>query len=109
MTNYNAHRFTAQRESSEWRSRTRSHYQNIAELLRNRAEQGLGVRSSELCREPLLYGRSPRNRVSELRKAGSDIGSKPYAEGDSDWFYWLRADTAGRNYPTQRFDVSARP
>ena len=102
MTEYNADRFATQRKSSEWRSRTRSHYHNIADLLKQRAEQGLGVRSSELYREPERYGRSPRNRISELRQHGWNIGSKPYA--DSDWFYWLRSDASGRQYPTQRFD-----
>ena len=100
----------AQRNSLEWRRRTRSHYANIAELLKQRGEQGMGIRGSELYSDVERFGRSPRNRISELRRAGWSIGGK--SSGDSDWFYWLRSDNAGRTYPTRRFDSaekSARP
>jgi len=93
--------------NSHWRIRARSHYENIRELLKQRAEQGLGVRSSELYQEPHLYGRSPRNRISELKRRGWDIAGKSY--GDSDWFYWLRSDDTGREYPTERFNEPPRP
>jgi hypothetical protein len=89
-------------QKQEWRKRARSHYENISELLRERAEQGLGVKGSELYAHPDLYGRSPRNRISELKKNGWNVGGK--AAGDGDWFYWLRADNTGRTYPTLRFD-----
>lgn len=91
-----------QRKSQEWRRRTRSHYENISELLRERGEQGLGVKGSELYSDVERFGRSPRNRISELRRDGWNIGGK--ASGDSDWFYWLRSDKSGRSYPTARFD-----
>ena len=92
-----------------WRIRARSHYKNIAQLLRQRGEMGLGVRASELYAHAELYGRSPRNRISELKnRDGWNIGSKPYGEGSSsDWFYFLRADNTGREYPTKRFDGPA--
>jgi len=99
-----------QRNSQDWRRRASSHYENIAALLRERAEQGLGVKGSELYARPDLYGRSPRNRISELKKDGWNIGGK--GAGGADWFYWLRSDDAGRAYPTRRFDSaekSSRP
>lgn len=88
--------------TQDWRARTRSHYRNIAELFVQRAEQGLGVKGSELYSDVERFGRSPRNRISELRRDGWNIGGK--AHDSSDWFYWLRTDDAGRTYPTARFD-----
>lgn len=49
-------------------SRIRSHYDRILVLLRERGPAG--VLSSELYDAPYLFGRSPRNRISEIRKAG---------------------------------------
>jgi hypothetical protein len=71
--------------------RTHSHYEEILELLRERGSQG--VLGSELYARPELYGRSPRNRISELRRDGHLIEGKPH--GSSDWFYRLIRDTAG--------------
>src|SRR5712692_582689 len=56
-------------------SRTRSHYERILALLRERGPNG--VLSSELYDQPHLFGRSPRNRVSELRKDGHLIQTIP--------------------------------
>jgi helix-turn-helix protein len=56
-------------------SRTRSHYERILALLRDRGPAG--VLSSELYDSPELYGRSPRNRISELRQAGHLIRTIP--------------------------------
>ena len=56
-------------------SRTRSHYDRILALLRERGP--VGILSSELYDSPELYGRSPRNRVSELRKDGHLIRTEP--------------------------------
>lgn len=70
-----------------------SHYEAILRLLRERAEQGRGVLGSELYSHPELYGRSPRNRISEARKAGHLIEGKP--SGASDWFYRLIRETSG--------------
>lgn len=72
-------------------ARSRSHYDAILKLLRERGTQG--VRGSELYSRPDLYGRSPRNRISELRRDGHLIEGR--AHGDSDWFYWLIRDNAG--------------
>lgn len=72
-------------------SRSRSHYVAILELLRERGSQG--VLSSELYSRPELYGRSPRNRVSELRKDGHLIEGRRH--GATDWFYRLIRDSAG--------------
>ncbi len=72
-------------------ARSRSHYEAILELLRERGPQG--VLGSELYARPELYGRSPRNRISELRRDGCLIEGKPY--GSSDWFYRLIRDNAG--------------
>jgi hypothetical protein len=91
-----------QETKQDWRRRARSHYQNISDLLRERAEQGLGVKGSELYAHPDLYGRSPRNRISELKKDGWSIGSKP--AGGADWFYFLRSDNSDHVYPTSRFE-----
>ena len=49
-------------------SRTRSHYSRILALLIERGPAG--VTSAELYDAPHLFGRSPRNRISELRQDG---------------------------------------
>ncbi len=72
-------------------ARSRSHYEAILELLRERGPQG--VLGSELYSRPELYGRSPRNRISELRRDGHLIEGKPH--GSFDWFYRLIRDNAG--------------
>lgn len=72
-------------------ARSRSHYEAILELLRERGPQG--VLGSELYAQPELYGRSPRNRISELRRDGHLIEGNPH--GSSDWFYRLIRDNAG--------------
>jgi hypothetical protein len=56
-------------------SRTRSHYERILALLRERGSNG--VLSSELYDAPHLYGRSPRNRISEMRQDGNLIKTIP--------------------------------
>ena len=71
-------------------ARTRSHYDAILALLRERGSAG--VLSSELYDQPHLYGRSPRNRISELRRDGSVISGQ--ARGSSDWHYVLLPDSA---------------
>lgn len=75
--------------------RTRSHYEAILQLLKERGEQGL--RASELYEHPELYGRSPRNRISEARRAGNLIEGKP--AGSSDWWYRLIRDGSGQGAP----------
>jgi hypothetical protein len=72
-------------------ARSTSHKSNIADFLHGRG--GKGVLASELYAHPELYGRSPRNRIGELRKAGYLIEGRP--EGSSDWFYCLIRDSAG--------------
>jgi hypothetical protein len=47
-------------------ARARTHYARILALLRERGPAG--VLGSELYSAPHLYGRSPRNRISELRR-----------------------------------------
>jgi hypothetical protein len=71
--------------------RSRSHYEAILTLLRERGPQG--VLGSELYSRPDLYGRSPRNRISELRRDRHLIEGKPH--GSADWFYRLIRDNAG--------------
>lgn len=70
-----------------------SHKTAILAMLRERGPQG--VLGSELYSRPDLYGRSPRNRISELRKDGHLIEGKP--DGASDWFYRLIRDSTGAN------------
>ena len=48
---------------------------------------------SELYDSPEKFGRSPRNRISELRKEGFLISGEPH--GACDWHYVLLRDTAG--------------
>ena len=72
-------------------ARSRSHYEAILQLLRERGPRG--VLGSELYAQPELYGRSPRNRISEARAAGYLIEGKAY--GSSDWHYVLLRDNAG--------------
>src|SRR5690348_1428915 len=96
--------------SQDWRKRATGHCANIAALLIERAQQGMCVQGSFLYAHPELYGRSPRNRISELNRRGWDIGSKPGEHGCS--CYWVRHDDTGRGYPTARFDepeTSPRP
>ena len=64
-----------------------SHKEAVLALLRQRAECGGSVLGSELYAEPVRFGRSPRNRISELRKDGHLIEGK--AHGGSDWEYRL--------------------
>ena len=75
--------------------RTRSHYDRILGLLRERGPAG--VLASELYDAPHLYGRSPRNRISECRKDGHLIEGKP--RGSSDWHYVLICENEN---PTER-------
>jgi hypothetical protein len=74
-------------------ARTRSHYVAILALLRERGPHG--VLGSELYDAPHLYGRSPRNRVSEIRadlkKDGDFWEITGEARGGSDWHYVLRS------------------
>jgi hypothetical protein len=76
--------YTTQRHAS----RTTSHRARILELLRERKLRG--VFGSELYAKPELYGRSPRNRICELRQLGFRIEGEPH--GSSDWRYWLVGD-----------------
>jgi hypothetical protein len=78
-------------------ARTRSHKAAILALLCARGHEG--VLGSELYARPELYGRSPRNRVSELRAEGFLIEGKPH--GSADWHYVLIRDNAG-NEPAPR-------
>jgi hypothetical protein len=78
--------------------RCASHKSAILALLRERGPQG--VLGSELYSRPNLYGRSPRNRVCELRKDGHLIEGKPH--GASDWWYRLIRDSRGdKPQPTE--------
>lgn len=72
-------------------SRCASHKSAILALLRDREPQG--VLGSELYNSPEKFGRSPRNRISELRGEGHLIEGKPH--GSSDWWYRLIRDNAG--------------
>jgi len=71
--------------------RAASHKSAILALLQARGANG--VLGSELYGQPHLYGRSPRNRISEFRKAGHLIEGKPH--GSADWFYCLLRDASG--------------
>src|SRR5580692_3815293 len=81
------------RRPREAPARTRSHYDAILALLRERGPQG--VLGSELYDAPHLYGRSPRNRISEIRadltKDGDFWEIAGEAHGGSDWHYVLRS------------------
>jgi hypothetical protein len=71
--------------------RTNSHYERILALLRERGPAG--VLSSELYNSPHLFGRSPRNRISEMRQAGNLIETSP--AGESMVRYVLLRDSSG--------------
>jgi hypothetical protein len=71
--------------------RCASHKDAILALLRERGPQG--VLSSELYDSPEKFGRSPRNRISELRAGGCLISGEP--RGASDWHYVLIRDSEG--------------
>ena len=70
--------------------RTRTHYARILALLRERGPAS--VLASELYYSPHLYGRSPRDRISELRRDGHRIDRNP--RGSSDWHYVLIREAA---------------
>src|SRR5262245_1401217 len=72
-------------------SRTNSHYDRILALLRERGPTG--VISSELYDAPHLFGRSPGNRISEMRQAGHLIETS--AAGESTVRYVLLRDSSG--------------
>ncbi len=72
-------------------ARCASHKSAILALLRERGPQG--VLSSELYDSPEKFGRSPRNRISELRAEGCLISGEP--RGSSDWHYLLIRDSEG--------------
>lgn len=72
-------------------ARCASHKSAILALLRERGPKG--VLGSELYDFPEKFGRSPRNRVSELRKEGHLISGEP--RGVSDWHYVLLRDASG--------------
>jgi len=74
-------------------ARSASHKVAIFEILRQRGLQG--VLGSELYESPERFGRSPRNRICELRREGHLIEGKAY--GSSDWFYRLIRDKQGAN------------
>jgi hypothetical protein len=76
-------------------SRCFSHRERIHTLLRERGPAG--VLSSELYDSPHLYGRSPRNRVSELRADGCLIETVP--AGASVVKYILIRDSDGTPPP----------
>jgi hypothetical protein len=78
---------------STWRGRARTHYRNILDLLRVRGTAG--VLSSELYDCPEKFGRSPRNRISEMRRDGFSIRTLQVnsstvryilQEGPQDWY-----------------------
>jgi len=74
-------------------ARTRSHYDRILGLLRERGSAG--IFASELYDAPHLYGRSPRNRISEIRADLKNDGGfweiTGKARGASDWHYVLQS------------------
>ena len=76
------------RRSTNAPPRTRTHYAAILALLRERGPRG--VLASELYDKPFVFGRSPRNRISELRRDGFRIEGE--ARGASDWHYRLLQD-----------------
>lgn len=85
-------------------ARSHSHYEAILALLRERGSRG--VLGSELYAHPELCGRSPRNRISELRRDGCLIEGK--AHGASDWWYRLIRDNAGVKPVTDSSDWYTR-
>jgi hypothetical protein len=85
-------------------SRTRTHRECILSLLRERGT--CGVLASELYDAPELYGRSPRNRISELRKDG--FGAEGEARGASDWHYSLVQDKARVAEPSEHWQDRPR-
>ncbi len=84
-------------------ARTASHKENIRRLLVERGPQG--VRGSELYSRPDLYGRSPRNRISELRAEGALIEGKPH--GGADWWYQLVRER--KDVEPERLEIAERP
>jgi hypothetical protein len=91
VANSNIYRDTIQpRRGSGAPARTNSHRGRILALLRERGPAG--VLASELYDQPHQYGRSPRNRISELRRDGFVISGK--ARGASDWLYVMLPESS---------------
>jgi hypothetical protein len=80
-----------------------SHKSAILALLVERGEHG--VLGSELYNSPEKFGRSPRNRIGELRKEGCLISGKPH--GTADWHYVLMRDGADVKPSMPFFDREA--
>ena len=71
-----------------------------ANLLIERAKQGMGVRFLELCE--LCAGATAAHRtLQELTASGMRFGHKAHANGDS--FVWLITDLAGNTFLTGHF------
>jgi hypothetical protein len=81
-------------------SRCASHKSAILALLQERGPAG--VLGSELYDSPEKFGRSPRNRISELRKEGCLISGEP--RGSADWHYVLLRDNSGEEPQTNSSD-----
>jgi hypothetical protein len=92
-------------------ARTRSHYDAILALLRERGPHG--ALSSELYDAPHLYGRSPRNRISEIRadlkKDGDFWEIRGEARGASDWWYVLQPKKSSSDDWYERATGQPRP
>jgi hypothetical protein len=95
---------TRSRRGARAPSRTRSHYDAILKLLRDRGSQG--VLGSELYNSPEQFGRSPLNRISEARRNGHLIEGKPH--GACDWFYRLIRENPKPPKPATNWEERTR-
>ena len=80
--------------------RTKSHKANILKFWIECAKQGRAMLGSELYEHPESYGRSPRNRISELKKDGYIFESKP--RGSNDHAYTLLRGPNGEVYAASK-------
>lgn len=76
--------------------RCKSHKTNVLKFWIECARQGRAMLGSELYAHPELYGRSPRNRISELKKDGYIFESTP--RGSNDQAYRLLRGPHGEAY-----------
>jgi hypothetical protein len=83
-------------------SRTRSHFERILALLRERGAQG--VSGSEMYDAPHLFGRSPRNRVSEIRAVfgKQSVETIPVGEHDCRYVWHPENVTGSLERPARR-------
>lgn len=86
--------------------RSHAHYFNVLAILRDRGVEG--ILATDLYNCPEKYGRSPRNRISELRRDGHLISGK-WEGKDAFRYVLLRENPDPKPKRAQRIRTEQRP